>query len=60
MRKYAKRLGISHSTLSAIIRLKSWSHIGRETVDTKAAEAAGIDLSRFKKVGDPADRLTVK
>lgn len=33
---------------------------GRETVDIKAAEAAGIDLSAYRKVGDPADRLTVK
>lgn len=39
----------------------SWSSVkGREMVDIKAAEAAGIDLSPFRKVGDPADRLTVK
>lgn len=39
----------------------SWSSVkGRETVDTKAAEAAGIDLSPYRKVGDAADRLTVK
>ena len=39
----------------------SWSSVkGRETVDIKAAEAAGIDLSPFRKVGDPADRLSVK
>lgn len=39
----------------------SWSSVkGRETVDLKAVEAAGIDLSPFRKVGDPADRLTVK
>ena len=39
----------------------SYSSIkGRETVDIKAAEAAGIDLSPFRKVGDPADRLVVK
>jgi predicted glutamine amidotransferase len=33
---------------------------GREIVDTKAAEAAGIDLSAFKHLGDPSDRLIVK
>jgi hypothetical protein len=39
----------------------SWSSVkGREVVDIKAAEAAGIDLSPYRKVGDPADRLTIK
>jgi hypothetical protein len=39
----------------------SWSSVkSREIVDTKAAEAAGVDLTAFKKVGDPADRLLVK
>lgn len=39
----------------------SWSSMkGRETVDLKAAEAAGVDLSPFKKIGDPSDRLVVK
>lgn len=39
----------------------SWSSIkGRETVDIKAAEASGVDLSPFRKVGDPSDRLTIK
>jgi hypothetical protein len=33
---------------------------GRETVDVKAAEAAGIDLSAWRKLGEPGDRLTVK
>ena len=33
---------------------------GRVTVDVKAAEAAGVDLSAFKKEGDPSDRLTIK
>lgn len=33
---------------------------GREFVDTKAAEASGIDLSAFKRIGDPSDRLLVK
>ena len=37
-----------------------YSAKGRETVDTKAAEAAGIDLSAFKRIGDPSDRLIVK
>ena len=39
----------------------SWSVAkGRETIDTKAAEAAGVDLLPFKKIGDPSDRLVVK
>lgn len=38
----------------------SWSSVkGRETVDLKAAEAAGLDLAPFKKLGNPAERLTV-
>lgn len=39
----------------------SWSSVkGRETIDLKAAEAAGVDLSPFKKLGDPSERLSVK
>ena len=33
---------------------------GRTTVDWKKAEAAGYDLTPFKKVGQPSERLTVK
>lgn len=33
---------------------------GRVTVDIKAAEAAGLDLSAFKKEGSPSDRLTIR
>mgnify|MGYP001581076740 FL=1 len=32
---------------------------GRETLDQKAASAAGIDLSPFRKVGEPGARLTI-
>lgn len=39
----------------------SWSFVkGRETTDTKAAEAMGIDLSPFKKSGTPGERLIIK
>lgn len=39
----------------------SWSATkGRETIDTKAIEASGFDLSPFKKIGDPSDRLVIK
>jgi hypothetical protein len=39
----------------------SWFSVkGRETVDIKAAEAAGIDLSAFKSTGSPSARLNVK
>jgi hypothetical protein len=39
----------------------SWSQVkGRETLDQKAMEAAGIDLAEFRKVGEPGDRLTIK
>lgn len=39
----------------------SWASVkGRSTLDIKAIEAAGIDLSPYQKQGDPADRLTVK
>jgi len=39
----------------------SWSSVkGRETVDTKAAIAAGLDLSPFTRPGDPSERLTIK
>ncbi len=39
----------------------SWSQTkGRETVDIKAAEASGLDLSPWRKVGEPGDRLVVK
>lgn len=42
----------------------SWSSIkGRLSWDDKgirqAAEAAGVDLSSYKKIGDPSDRLTL-
>lgn len=38
----------------------SWASVkGRETLDIKAAESAGLDLSPFKKLGNPAERLTV-
>lgn len=33
---------------------------GRKTFDRKAAEAAGLDLSPYDKVGAPSERLTVK
>ena len=33
---------------------------GRTSLDRKAVEAAGIDLSPFEKPGDPGERLTVK
>lgn len=33
---------------------------GRVTVDWKKAEAAGIDLGAFKRIGQPSERLTVK
>jgi hypothetical protein len=39
----------------------SWSSVkGRASLDTAAMEAAGIDLRRYQKIGDPSDRLTVK
>lgn len=33
---------------------------GRETVDIKSAEAAGLDLDPYRKVGEPGARLTIK
>ncbi len=33
---------------------------GRKSLDRKAVEAAGIDLTPFEKVGAPSTRLTVK
>ena len=33
---------------------------GRETVDIKAAENAGLDLSPFRKTGEPGARLVIK
>jgi len=33
---------------------------GRTTVDWKSAEAAGYDLSAFKKIGQASERLTIK
>ncbi len=39
----------------------SWTQTkGRETVDIKAAEASGLDLSPWRKVGEPGDRLSIK
>ncbi len=39
----------------------SWSQTkGRESVDTKAMEASGLDLTPWRKVGEPGDRLVVK
>lgn len=32
----------------------------RETIDTRAAEAAGVDLSMWRKLGEPGDRLVIK
>ncbi len=40
---------VSYSTVS-----------GRETLDVAAIENSGIDLSAFKKTGNPSERLTVK
>jgi hypothetical protein len=38
-----------------------WSPVkGRQTVDIKAVEAAGIDLSEYRKEGQAGDRLVVK
>jgi hypothetical protein len=38
----------------------SWSQTkGRETLDQKAAEAAGLDLAPYRKAGEPGDRLVV-
>jgi hypothetical protein len=33
---------------------------GRKSFDRKAAEEAGLDLSRFDREGEPAERLTIK
>ena len=33
---------------------------GRLSLDRKAVEAAGIDLSPFETPGDPGERLTIK
>jgi hypothetical protein len=39
----------------------AWSSSkGRESVDLKAAEANGIDLTPYRKEGDPGDRLIVR
>lgn len=39
----------------------SWQPVkGRETIDIKAAQESGIDLSPFSKTGNPSDRLVVK
>jgi len=39
----------------------SWSSVkGKVTVDTKAAEADGVDLSPYKKTGNPYDRLNIR
>lgn len=39
----------------------SWSTVkGRESLDLKAVERAGIDLTPFKSVGDPSERLIIK
>jgi hypothetical protein len=48
---------------SATVRV-TWSNVnGRPAFDMKAireaAAQAGIDLSQFENVGDPADRLTI-
>ena len=40
--------------------LKLTEVAGRVTVDWKKAEAAGYDLTPFKKIGLPSERLTVK
>lgn len=38
----------------------SWFPVkGRKSLDRKAAEQAGLDLSRFEKEGDPSERLTI-
>lgn len=38
----------------------SWSKInGKKTLDVKAMEAAGLDLSAYEKIGSPYDRLTI-
>lgn len=39
----------------------SWSQVkGKITVDTKAAEADGVDLEPYKKTGNPYDRLNIR
>lgn len=55
MRSLPKKKGSNEPTWSV-----SWSSIdGKETLDKDAAQAAGIDLSKFMKSGNPYDRLTI-
>jgi hypothetical protein len=48
------------STVVGDIEVELTSVAGRSSLDQKAMEKAGIDLSPFKKIGLPSERLTVK
>lgn len=48
------------STIVGDIEVELASVAGRSSLDQKAMEKAGIDLTPFKKTGLPSERLTVK
>jgi CRISPR/Cas system-associated exonuclease Cas4 (RecB family) len=48
------------STIVGDIEIELASVAGRSSLDQKAMEKAGIDLTPFKKIGLPSERLTVK
>jgi CRISPR/Cas system-associated exonuclease Cas4 (RecB family) len=48
------------STIVGDIEIELASVAGRSSLDQKAMEKAGIDLTPFKKTGLPSERLTVK
>ena len=55
MRSLPKKKGSNEPTWSV-----SWSSLdGKETLDKDAAKAAGIDLQKYMKSGNPYDRLTI-
>jgi CRISPR/Cas system-associated exonuclease Cas4 (RecB family) len=48
------------STIVGDIEVELSSVAGRSSLDQKAMEKAGLDLTPFKKIGLPSERLTVK
>jgi hypothetical protein len=71
--QFERELGAVRQTIKDLLRTNGvrrvhgdgwsidWSPVkGRQTLDIKAVEAAGIDLSEYRKEGQAGDRLVVK
>ncbi|CAK0767864.1 hypothetical protein WCLP8_4170006 [uncultured Gammaproteobacteria bacterium] len=60
IRKFLRELGTRTRKVEGEGFSVSWSPVkGRKSLDRKAAEKAGLDLSPYEREGDPSERLTI-